>query len=203
MYDGAGDRVWAAELGSDGEVRRVSAGERGDCPFRFPGQSEDAETGLYYNRFRYYDPEAGSYVSQDPIGLAGGEQLYGYVGDPTGWVDPLGLAAGKGCGSAARGGGNTLFHYTDEAGARSIAESGVIRPDSKGRVFVTTDKVSPGEANNALFMGRGGTKGTHVVEIRPKRDLPLEGGTQPNELIHRGAIRDPRHAAFEVKENPF
>lgn len=54
---------------------------------------EDAETGLYYNRFRYYDPEAGGYVSQDPIGLAGGAALYGYVGDPTGWVDPFGLVA--------------------------------------------------------------------------------------------------------------
>jgi RHS family protein len=42
-----------------------------DCPFRYQGQYEDSETGLYYNRFRYYDPSTGAYISQDPIGLAG------------------------------------------------------------------------------------------------------------------------------------
>ncbi|WP_202807474.1 RHS repeat-associated core domain-containing protein [Gilliamella sp. wkB18] len=40
-------------------------------PFRQLGQYEDVETGLYYNRFRYYHPETGLYISQDPIGLAG------------------------------------------------------------------------------------------------------------------------------------
>ncbi len=96
MYDAQGERVWAAELTGYGEIREADVGARGDCPFRYPGQYEDAETGLYYNRFRYYDPEAGAYVSQDPIGLAGGAALYRYVGDPTGWVDPFGLAKGKG-----------------------------------------------------------------------------------------------------------
>ena len=63
------------------------------CPFRWQGQYLDAETGLYYNRFRYYDPEAGQYVSQDPIGLAGGNPtLYGYVGDCNTWIDVFGLA---------------------------------------------------------------------------------------------------------------
>ena len=42
-----------------------------DYPFRYQGQYEDSETGLYYNRFRYYDPSTGAYISQDPIGLAG------------------------------------------------------------------------------------------------------------------------------------
>ncbi|SUB89296.1 Cell wall-associated polypeptide CWBP200 [Porphyromonas macacae] len=42
-----------------------------NCPFRYQGQYEDEETGLYYNRFRYYDPNAGNYISQDPIGLEG------------------------------------------------------------------------------------------------------------------------------------
>ncbi len=114
-------------------------------------------------------------------------------------------AAERAAKKAPGGGGadDVLYHYTDAKGAKGIAESGVIRPDSKGRVFLTTDKVSPADANNALFMGRGGTKGTHVVEVKPKGDLPLEGGTQPNELIHRGAVRDPRHSTIEVQENPF
>jgi RHS repeat-associated protein len=60
-------------------------------PVRFQGQYFDSETGLHYNRFRYYDPDVGRFVSQDPIGLAGGDNLYAYAPNPTGWVDPLGL----------------------------------------------------------------------------------------------------------------
>lgn len=62
------------------------------CRFRFPGQYEDTESGLHYNRFRYYDSETGQYISADPIGLAGGVNPYGYVHNPLGWIDPLGLA---------------------------------------------------------------------------------------------------------------
>ena len=62
-----------------------------DNPWRFPGQYEDAETGLYYNRFRYYDPELGRYLSEDPIGLLGTLALYSYVYDPATWLDPWGL----------------------------------------------------------------------------------------------------------------
>ncbi len=51
---------------------RVEAGADAVTPLRFQGQQEDGETGLFYNRFRYYDPEAGLYLSPDPIGLAGG-----------------------------------------------------------------------------------------------------------------------------------
>jgi uncharacterized protein RhaS with RHS repeats len=52
------------------------------------------ETGLYYNRFRYYDPEAGQYISKDPIRLIGGKlNLYSYVTDPNTWIDTLGLAS--------------------------------------------------------------------------------------------------------------
>lgn len=62
------------------------------CRLRFPGQYEDEESGLYYNRFRYYDCETGQYISPDPIGLLGGVNPYGYVHNPLGWIDPLGLA---------------------------------------------------------------------------------------------------------------
>ncbi len=61
-------------------------------PLRFQGQYFDNETGLHYNRFRYYDPDVGRYVSQDPIGLLGGINNYQYGPNPTGWIDPLGLA---------------------------------------------------------------------------------------------------------------
>ncbi|WP_241152681.1 RHS repeat-associated core domain-containing protein, partial [Pseudomonas viridiflava] len=57
----------------------------------FQGQYFDAETGLHYNRHRYYNPGNGRFLTPDPIKLAGGLNNYQYVPNPTGWVDPLGL----------------------------------------------------------------------------------------------------------------
>lgn len=54
-------------------------GLKAKIPFRFQGQYYDEESGLHYNRFRYYDPEIGRFVSQDPIGLQGGMNLFEYA----------------------------------------------------------------------------------------------------------------------------
>lgn len=60
---------------------------------RFPGQYFDKETNLHYNYFRYYEPETGRYISPDPIGLAGGLNVYGYaLQNPLSYTDPDGLA---------------------------------------------------------------------------------------------------------------
>uniref|UniRef100_UPI00146FC1D1 RHS repeat-associated core domain-containing protein n=1 Tax=Azovibrio restrictus TaxID=146938 RepID=UPI00146FC1D1 len=61
-------------------------------PLRFQGQYHDEETGLHYNRHRFYDPDTGRYLTQDPIGLEGGVNVYAYVrGNPLSGVDPFGL----------------------------------------------------------------------------------------------------------------
>ncbi len=85
-----GDTLWQAQPDDWAAV----ANEQGRTtqPIRFQGQWHDEESGLYYNRHRYYDPQQGRYINQDPIGLNGGTNLYGYVSNPTGMVDPLGLS---------------------------------------------------------------------------------------------------------------
>ncbi|MFS8066469.1 MAG: HNH/endonuclease VII fold putative polymorphic toxin, partial [Byssovorax sp.] len=67
-------------------------GRRVDTPFRLLGQYADDETGLAYTRFRYFDPDVGRWCSPDPLGLAGGRNLFAFNGSPTLVVDPLGLA---------------------------------------------------------------------------------------------------------------
>ena len=91
VYDDNGNIVWQADYDIYGNLRNLH-GCRQFIPFRQLGQYEDDETGLYYNRFRYYDPRIGNYISQDPIRLMGNNPtLYGYVGDTNTWTDVLGL----------------------------------------------------------------------------------------------------------------
>ena len=90
-YDEQGKKIWSAELDVYGRVKEFT-GEQDFIPFRYQGQYEDVEIGLYYNRFRYYDPEQGNYTQIDPIGLAGGNPtLYGYVRDTNNNIDKFGL----------------------------------------------------------------------------------------------------------------
>ncbi|WWS99071.1 RHS repeat-associated core domain-containing protein [Pantoea dispersa] len=59
---------------------------------RMQGQYLDRETGLHYNLFRYYDPDSARFTQQDPIGLAGGLNLYQYAPNSFSWIYPLGLS---------------------------------------------------------------------------------------------------------------
>ena len=91
MYDGQGNKTWDCTLDIYGKVLAVDKGTEFDCPFRFQGQYADKETGLYYNRFRYYLPNLGGYISQDPIRLVGNNPtIYGYVDNPNFIFDILG-----------------------------------------------------------------------------------------------------------------
>ena len=55
---------------------------------RFPGQYYDQESGLHYNRHRYYDPETAQYLTPDPLGLEGGRRPQAYVENPNTSIDP-------------------------------------------------------------------------------------------------------------------
>ena len=120
VTDEHGEITWASEYKAWGNTLRVvgvaqkhialaladaTAAQRAveeAQPIRFLGQYHDSETGLHYNRFRYYDADCGRYVSLDPIGLAGGSNSYQYAPNPSGWTDPLGLAKGQ-CGCDGEG----------------------------------------------------------------------------------------------------
>ena len=92
--------AWRAELTLWGDMAELRLPRRAandnsppiDCPIRFQGQWHDAESGLHYNRLRYYDPDATQYLSPDPIGINGGTRPQAYVDDPNATVDPLGLS---------------------------------------------------------------------------------------------------------------
>jgi RHS repeat-associated protein len=103
LSDAPGKLQWMATYAAWGNVVRIASPETptaglAESPvfgqgqaLRFQGQYFDTETGLHYNRFRYYDPDIGRFVSQDPIGLKGGSNLYRYAPNPSGWIDPVGL----------------------------------------------------------------------------------------------------------------
>ena len=70
---------------------RLAPKENFRCPFKYQGQYYDSEVELCYNRFRYYQPETGRYISEDPIKLLGGFNVFAYVSDTNAWLDLLGL----------------------------------------------------------------------------------------------------------------
>lgn len=91
LTDFSGEIMWSAKYRAYGNLAALDVSNI-DNPLRFQGQYYDAETGLHYNRHRYYNPTTARYLTPDPVKLAGGLNNYQYVPNPTGWVDPLGLS---------------------------------------------------------------------------------------------------------------
>ena len=131
----------------------------------FAGQYWDKETGLHYNRMRYYDPQTGRFISKDPIGLAGGFNGYAYAPNPTGWIDPLGLKKKKcvcplpDAAIVCRGGSCTADKFREGSGV-SIGKDGKLDGVS---VNSAADK-SLGELTDGIPHGKVGV--TTVGDIR-------------------------------------
>jgi RHS repeat-associated protein len=151
LTDQQGEMVWSAQYrvwGQAIEQRSSSAQRQGlNNPIRFQGQYHDHETGLHYNRHRYYDPSVGRFVSRDPIGYAGGINFYQYVISPTQWVDPNGLCSStlnRALGGKAHdkmqahhlipeevwGRQASFFSDIGMGGERDKKENGLLMPDS-------------------------------------------------------------------------
>lgn len=110
MSNQTGAIVWKAQYKAWGECKVEQAksdffenSEIISNNIRFQGQYFDGETGLHYNRYRYYSPYVGRFISKDPIGLLGGFNVYAYAPNPNNWIDPLGLS-----GYTKDGKGNTI-----------------------------------------------------------------------------------------------
>ena len=154
--DSEGNEVWNRQLDIYGRVRKeykhISLGEDvfPFVPFLYQGQYYDFETNLAYNRFRYYSPETGAYISQDPIRLAGGNPtLYGYVKDSNWWVDVFGLD-GEYIGTVYRGmkkdsNGDPIVYSGKTEGGNNAANSLGVRygntenPNDNGAMSTNKD----------------------------------------------------------------
>ena len=96
LTDASQQIVWRATMEAFGKAtveEDVDGNEVGiEFNVRFPGQYYDAESGLYYNYLRYYDPQVRRFITADPIGLKAGTNLYSYgLNNPVRYIDPLGL----------------------------------------------------------------------------------------------------------------
>ncbi|RQO49496.1 RHS repeat-associated core domain-containing protein, partial [Pseudomonas sp. KBW05] len=152
-----GEIVWSAHYRAYGEITRLDVGTI-DNPMRFQGQYFDAESGLHYNRHRYYNPDIGRYLTPDPVKLAGGINGYRYVPNPTGWVDPLGLntcPSGDGCKPST----------TVRPSAESVNHGEPTTPQlSRAERQAKIDELAESNAHRRLLELEASIPGAHFVE---------------------------------------
>ena len=87
-----GNLLWYGEYSAWGRLKKDGrVYQNAHQPFRLQNQYYDRETGLHYNLMRYYEPDTGRFVNQDPIGLWGGDNLYLFGRQAFDFIDPLGL----------------------------------------------------------------------------------------------------------------
>ncbi|HHJ4269357.1 TPA: DUF4329 domain-containing protein [Escherichia coli] len=154
-----GATAWCAEYDEWGNLLNEENPHQLQQLIRLPGQQYDEESGLYYNRHRYYDPLQGRYITQDPIGLKGGWNLYGYQLNPISDIDPLGLSMWEDAKSGACTNGlcgtlsamigpdkfdsidSTAYDALNKINSQSICEdkefAGLICKNNSGRYFST------------------------------------------------------------------
>uniref|UniRef100_UPI0018EC0C43 hypothetical protein n=1 Tax=Glycomyces salinus TaxID=980294 RepID=UPI0018EC0C43 len=115
--------------------------------------------------------------------------------------------AGGACGDADELadnlGENTFFHYTDGDGFDAISETGVIKPDSKNRTYLTQEALSSSETNMALHAGQHPDRGQYLIGFNAPEGMPIRKGDQVNEFIHRGSIKLSNVDLLFAGSNPF
>ncbi|EOY8347516.1 DUF4329 domain-containing protein, partial [Escherichia albertii] len=167
-----GATEWYAEYDGWGNLLNEENPHQLQQLIRLPGQQYDEESGLYYNRHRYYDPLQGRYITQDPIGLAGGWNFYQYPLNPLSKIDPLGLSAWSDAESGACTDGicqlfslfigpkkfdnqeTTAFDALKKINGLSIVNNreyaGMICKDNKGKYFSTKPMEGTDSSSNSM-----------------------------------------------------
>jgi RHS repeat-associated protein len=164
-----GKTDWSAEYDAWGNVLSENNPHHLQQHLRLPGQQYDEETGLHYNRHRYYDPHQGRYITQDPIGLRGGWNLYAYPLDPVNEIDPLGLWAFAI--PAILEGINWLFWGSAAAGGAVLATSGDSdQPKTKDESLTNCPTMPPNDPcdkklDKGLLRKAGIEKMEHSIKI--------------------------------------
>src|SRR5262249_163287 len=127
-------------------------GRRVDSPFRLLGQVADDEVGLCFTLFRCFDPELGRWISADPLGMAGGANLFGLHGRPVVVVDTLGLSVSGGQHANAAESAEHAQNF-DRARQKGFEKAGMTRPED-----VVFSKEDPKTGTIVEFKGPAGAK---------------------------------------------
>jgi RHS repeat-associated protein len=203
LIDEAGDIAWRTRSTLWGTTA-WAADSTAYTPLRFPGQYYDPETGLHYNYFRYYDPEAARYLAPDPLGLTPAPNPAAYVDNPLTWTDPLGLTP---CEEAARKAAEkkeTILGKT--VPARTEASVGSATDFNYKRTFFKANPKLEGEVvvHHAIeqqvlkrYPGLFSANEIHSLEnLRgiPKGDI--------NSRVHLSEIRVSWNRFYEAHPNP-
>ncbi|MFG3489561.1 DUF6531 domain-containing protein [Streptomyces sp. NPDC047972] len=151
-------------------------------PLRFPGQYADPETGLHYNYFRHYDPEAGRYLTPDPLGLDPAPNPVGYVADPLTEADPLGLAP---CLQALQDMATKIAHVFPEDKRRyqTVAVIHAITPKGP-RMFVAGTSKVPLNKEQLKLAKEMGLIPIPADEYLPKPPPKDRGGHAEQNILH-------------------
>jgi len=202
LTDSQGKIVWSARYRAYGNLALADV-EEIENPLRFQGQYYDAETGLHYNLNRYYDPNAGRFIHQDPIGLQGGSNVYRYVPNPVNWVDPLGWISENATGYNVYG----LF----DRGASSPYYVGITNDLDRRRVeHISSERLSGGSEIRLLekdvtYGQSRGYEQAYIEHYETKtgvigQDISATNrGNKVNSFDHNSISRDPtRQFNFET-----
>lgn len=196
LFTEHGEMAWRGEHSVWGQLIHTHSdtpsAQRTDCPLRFQGQYHDSESGLHYNRFRYYDPDIAQYISPDPIGLRGGLQPHNYVHNPNAWVDPLGLA---GCGVAKGGDTVSIFKAPQRGKGASQYQNGY-----NTKNFCDGDQCAYFAKERSLAEDYAKHYGDGVIELKIPKDV-YNSRMKQHEYLYQGGPRTELavpHSEFDV-----
>ena len=205
--DSEGNEVWNRQLDIYGRVKReIKASSLGEdvrpfIPFLYQGQYYDFETKLAYNRFRYYSPETGAYISQDPIGLWGGINLYSYTHDINSWIDKFGLRDFK---TVNFKGSEDLFPNEkaiikipmqgnrDDDFEEAFKRSGINPEDAKDYTWHHLDDFNPSDGTCTMQLVK---TSAHI------ESLPHQGAVK--QFTEHFGIKNKMYGSYEAKKLAF